>query len=129
MSGEEVVRVLRSIAEAGGRKGFEVEVDEGSKRVVVRSKECPISVLVAPSNSGFKVELRVEEGLRDCIEDLLEEDVDPRNELENIVEELISIVDLAAKKLAGIGIEVERSTREAVLDVYDTLESFLEEEE
>ena len=121
--------VLKAIAEAGGSRGFEVSVDESAGRVVVKSKECPVELIVEPLDGGYRVELKAMEGLRDCIEDLLGEDIDPRNELENIVESLISVADFAVRRLEGLGYAVKKETRQGILDVYDALESFLEEEE
>ncbi len=121
--------VLKAVAEIGGSRGFEVSYDEAEGRVVVKSRECPVELIVEPLDSGYRVELRAMEGLRDCIEDLLDEDIDPRDELENIVESLVSIADFAVRRLEGLGYTVRKSTRQGILDVYDAIESFLEEEE
>ncbi len=129
MVAKNVKEALRAIAETGASKGLEVKLDEENERLVLSSKECPISVVVEPSNEGFKVELSVGSNLRECVEELLAEDVDPRDELESLVETLVSVVDYAVRKLSQLGVSVKRKTRQGILDVYDTLESFLEEEE
>ncbi|MCE4627990.1 MAG: hypothetical protein F7C34_02430 [Desulfurococcales archaeon] len=119
---------VRAIAQAGGARGFEVSVDEAQGRVVIRSRECPVELVVEPVDGGYRVELRVGEGLRECIEEMLNEGTDPRNELENILESLISVADFAVRRLENLGYEVKKSTRQGILDVYDAIESFLEEE-
>ena len=119
---------LRSIAELGGSKGFKTVLDEDKRTLRIYSIECPLEVVVEPSNGGFRVEFKVGENLTECIENLLEAELDPRDEIENIMESLISIVDYAVKKLASTGVKVERSTRQGVLDAYDAIESFLEED-
>ncbi|MCE4629852.1 MAG: hypothetical protein F7C82_06200 [Desulfurococcales archaeon] len=72
--------------------------------------------------------MRVGDELEESISELLEDNVDPRSELEDVIETMVMVVDYSVRKLKEEGFKVERDTRNAILDVYDALESFLEEE-
>ncbi len=120
------VDTLRSIAESAGRKGLKPTLEEG--KLVIVHPEYPLMIVIEGGDSKFVVELRVGESIEDNIEELLAEEIDPRAELEDALDLMLSVIDYAVKKLQAAGFEVEKKTREAVLDMYDALESFLEEE-
>ncbi len=119
--------VLKSIAEYAARYGLKPEQKEGV--LVILHSEYPVKIVVEPSGDAYVVELRVGEEIGESIEGLLEENVDPRAELEDIIETMVRVVDYATRKLEAAGYRVKRSTRDAILDLYDALESYLEEEE
>ena len=119
---------LKSIAAAGGARGLKTEIDEEKGRVRVYSDECPLEIVIEPAGQGYRIELRVGQDIRECIEQMLENEVDPRDEIENIIETLIGVVDFATRKLESLGVSVEKKTRQGILDAYDAIESFLEEE-
>lgn len=123
----EVASVLESIAEYAARFGLKPELKDG--RLVVRHTEYPLWVTVEPEGPGYMVRLEAGGELEESISELLDEDVDARSELEDVVEVMVRVVDYAVRRLREKGFRVERNTRDAILDVYDALESFLEEEE
>lgn len=118
---------LKHIAEYAARYGLKPLEEE--EKLVIKHEEYPLEIVIEPRGDGYIVQLRVREDLEDSISELLEEDVDPRSELEDVIETLVTVVDYAVRKLREEGFKVERDTRNAILDVYDALESFLEEEE
>ncbi|MEB3806801.1 MAG: hypothetical protein GSR73_04715 [Desulfurococcales archaeon] len=121
---------LKSISEYAARYGLKPSIDLDKGVLVILHGEYPIKIIVEPRDEGvYAVELRVGEGIDESIEELLDAEVDPRAELEDVVEVLVQVVDYAVRKLEEAGFRVRRQTREAILDVYDALESFLEEEE
>ena len=121
---------LKSISEYAARYGLKPSVDLDNGVLVILHGEYPIRIIVEPRGEGvYAVELKVGEGIDESIEELLDAEVDPRAELEDVVEVLVQVVDYAVRKLEEAGFKVRRLTREAILDVYDALESFLEEEE
>lgn len=122
------VEVLRGIGEYAGRYGLRVTVDEEKGIVIIEHGEYPVRVIVEPGGPGYRVHLEVSGDLREVVGDLLEEEVDPRAELEDALETLIGVIDYAVRKLEEAGIKVARDTRNAILDVYDAIESYLEEE-
>ncbi|MCE4618551.1 MAG: hypothetical protein F7C37_03825 [Desulfurococcales archaeon] len=119
---------IKAIAEYAARFGLKPEVDEESGRVVIKHQEYPLEIVVEPSGEGYRVEMRVGDELEESISELLEDNVDPRSELEDVIETMVMVVDYSVRKLKEEGFKVERDTRNAILDVYDALESFLEEE-
>lgn len=119
---------IKAIAEYAARFGLKPEVDEESGRVVIKHQEYPLEIIVEPSGEGYRVEMRVGDELEESISELLEDNVDPRSELEDVIETMVMVVDYSVRKLKEEGFRVERDTRNAILDVYDALESFLEEE-
>ncbi len=122
-------KALRSIAEYAGRYGLKPSLDEEKGIVVIEHSEYPLRVVVEPRGGVYAVELLVGEEIDESVEELLGEDVDPREELEDVIETMIQVVDYAVRKLEEAGQKVERLTREAILDIYDAIESFVEEEE
>ena len=122
------VEVLRGIGEYAGRYGLRVTIDEEKGVVVIEHGEYPVRIVVEPGGPGYRVHLEVSGNLREVVGDLLEEEVDPRAELEDALETLIGVVDYAVRKLEEAGIRVSRETRAGILDVYDAIESYLEEE-
>jgi len=123
------VDVLKPIAEYAGRFGLKPELDSERRTLTIYNTDYPLSIIIKPALQGYVVELRVGDDIDEAIEELLGEDVDPRTELEDVLETMIQVVDYAVRKLREAGYTVDRRTREAILDVYDALESFLEEEE
>ncbi len=121
--------VLRGIAEYAGRFGLRISLDEEKGVLVIEHGEHPIRIVVEPGDGVYRVRLEAGEGLAGHVEEMLGEDIDPRAELEEALETLVQVVDYAVRKLEEAGFRVEKSTREAILDVYDAIESFLEEEE
>jgi len=119
---------IKAIAEYAARFGLKPEVDEESGRVVIKHQEYPLEIVVEPSDEGYRVEMRAGDELEESISELLEDNVDPRSELEDVIETMVMVVDYSVRKLKEEGFKVERDTRNAILDVYDALESFLEEE-
>ncbi len=120
---------LKSIAEYAARYGLKPEADFDKGTLIIHHSEYPLDIVVSRGDDGYIVELKVGEEIDEAIEDLLGEDVDPRAELEDVIETMVQVVDYAVKKLEEAGYNVRKMTREAILDVYDALESFLEEEE
>ncbi len=122
-----VEEALKAIAESSGRKGLKVELKGSS--VIIDHPEYPLEIVVSQEAPGeFVVELRVKEGLEETIEEMLDDEIDPRAELEDALDQLLAVVDYAVRKLETMGYHVNKKTREAILDVYDAIESFLEEE-
>jgi len=124
------VEVLKGIGEYAGRRGLRVSLDEGRGAIVVEHAEYPVKIVIEPAGSGvYLIELRAGEDIGEAVESLLQDNVDPRAELESAIETLLEVVDYAVRRLSDAGYGVEKRTREAILDVYDAIESFLEEEE
>ncbi len=125
----EAAKTLRVIAEYAGKRGLRVTVDEEKGTLIIEHGEYPLRIVVEPSGDGYVVELRSGDNMESVVEELLGEEVDPREELEGALESLVEVVDYAVRKLEEAGFQVSKKTREAILDVYDAIESFLEEEE
>ncbi len=123
MAGDKI-EVLKNIAEASGRKGLKTELKDNT--LIVSHPEYPLMLVITGNDSSFTVEIKVGEGLEENIEELLGDEIDPRAELEDALDQLLGIADYAVRKLELAGFKVKRRTREGVLDLYDALESFLE---
>lgn len=122
MSLEKAVEDVKSLAEA---RGFKIE--EGEGRIKIVHDRAPIAIEVSISGERAVVELKVEKGLEEYIDEVLGEDEDPREALEESLDDMVRLVDLIVSRLEREGLNVRRLTREAILDVYDALESRLEE--
>jgi len=121
-----VERALRDIAEVARSRGMQVE--GGGERLLVKHTGLPLSVVVEKTGAGgFRVELRVGEGLGEAIDEALAQGEDPREEIEEALDELVRIVDYAVQRLTREGLQVKRETREAIMDAYEALEERLEE--
>ncbi len=119
-----VAEVLESIAKNSSKKGLKASISD--ETLTVDHPEYPVKLVIYREGEKFVVELKAEDGLEENIEELLNDEIDPRAELEDALDLLLSAADYAVKKLELAGFKVVRKTREGVLDVYDALESFLE---
>jgi len=125
----ELASVLKGIAEYAAGKGLKPSLDEENLVLVIEHGEYPLRIVIEPRGEAYVVELLAGDEIDEAVEDLLEDEVDPRAELEDVIETMLTVVDYAVKKLGSAGVRVDKKTRDAILDVYDAIESFVEEEE
>ena len=121
-----VEKALRDIAEVARTRGLQVETRDSG--ILVRHTSLPLEVAIEGSGDQFRVELRVGEGLGEAIDEALSQGEDPREEVEEALDDLVSIVDYAVQRLAREGLKVRRETRQGIMDAYEALEERLEEE-
>ncbi|MEB3778719.1 MAG: hypothetical protein GSR85_00590 [Desulfurococcales archaeon] len=122
-----VVEVLRDIARIAEGRGLEARVDEDRRVLTVSHPDVPVSAVFEPSDGEFRVVIRAGDELRERIDELLDEDVDPREVVEEALDTVIAVVDRGITMLERQGVRVRRDTRGGILDVYDAIESFVEE--
>ncbi len=120
-----VEKALRDIAEVARARGLVAE-GEG-ERLTIRHTTMPLEVVVERSGDGFRVELRALESLGEAIDEALSADEDPRELVEEALDEMVRIVDYAVQRLAREGVRASRETRQAIMDAYQALEDRLEE--
>lgn len=120
-----VERALRDIAEVARSRGLVAE-GEG-ERLVIKNPDMPLEVVVERGPGGFRVELRALESLGEAIDEALSADEDPRELVEEALDEMVRIVDYAIQRLAREGVRAVRQTRQAIMDAYQALEDRLEE--
>jgi len=120
-------KAVEDIKAVASRYGLAVEEADGT--LTVRHPEAPLAVEIKAEGEKAIVELKVGDEIDEYVDMLLGEDEDPREALEEALEEMVRIVDAAVSRLTREGFKVERKTREGILDVYDALEARLEEEE
>ncbi len=119
-------KAIADIKAVASRYGLSTEESDGS--LVIKHPEAPLIVEIKAGEGRAIVELKVGDDIDEYVETLLGEDEDPREALEEALEEMVRIVDAAVSRLTREGFKVERKTREGILDVYDALEARLEEE-
>ncbi len=119
-------KAVEDIKAVASRYGLTVEEANGA--LTIRHPEAPLVVEIRTEEGKAVVELKVGDEIDEYVETLLGEDEDPREALEEALEEMVRIVDAAVSRLTREGFKVERRTREGILDVYDALEARLEEE-
>jgi len=124
---QSVKDALKSIAEVAESRGLEVELDENKLVLTINHKDIPLTAVFEPVGDGFRVAIRAGDGLRERIDELLDEGYDPREAVEEALDTLIEVVDRGIVLLEGSGVGVKRDTRGGILDVYDAIESFVEE--
>ncbi len=117
--------VVEEISKTVSRRGATTKSKNGVLEIIVPDE--PIYIEVYPTGDTIVVEMKVGEGLRERVDEYLDHGEDPREALEEVLETLVSIVDEIDRILRLHGFKVERKTREAILDVYDELESRVEE--
>jgi histone H3/H4 len=120
-----VEKALRDIAEVARTRGLQAE--GSGERLVVKHTTLPLEVVVERAGDEFKVELRAGKDLGEAIDEALSQGEDPREEVEEALDELVRIVDYAVQRLAREGIKARRETRQGIMDVYEALEERLEE--
>ena len=116
--------LAREVSEEASRRGYEIGI-EGDK-LILKSAGSPLRVVVAKSGDTYLVRLETSEDLGSRIEEIVSESDDPKGEVESLLDEALVIVELLVKSINGKGLKVRRLTRDAILDVYDTLESIME---
>ena len=119
---------LEAIAKYAAGRGLRPSLDEEKLVLIVEHDEYPLRIVIEPKGEGYVVELLAGDEIDEAVEDLLEEEIDPRAELEDVVETMLGVVDYAVKRLQEAGVRVDKKTRDAILDIYDAIESFVEEE-
>jgi hypothetical protein len=120
-----VERALRDIAEVARSRGLVAEGEGESLRI--RHTSMPLEVVVERLGEGFRVELRALESLGEAIDEALSADEDPRELVEEALDEMVRMVDYAVQRLAREGLPVSRETRQGIMDAYQALEDRLEE--
>ena len=116
---------MEELSKAGGRRGAISRLDNGKLIVEVGGE--PLYIVAEPLGDSIRLSLRVKGDLDERIDEALDEEVDPREVLEESLSLFLDIIDEFEKILSNRGFKVIRDTREAILDVYDALESRLEE--
>ena len=117
--------LLAKVSREAERRGFESRLK--GYTLEAASPELPISVFVeAGSGDAVRIRIEVGSGLEERIAELAEEVEDVRGVVEEVLETAIAIVDYAAREAQKMGFKAVRETRQAVLDVYDALESIEE---
>lgn len=119
-------KVAEDIKAVASRYGLEAE--ESGEFIRIKHPEAPLIVEIKVEGGKAVVELKVGDDIDEYVENLLGEDEDPREALEEALEEMVRLVDTAVSRLSREGFKVERRTREGILDVYDAIEARLEEE-
>ncbi|GAB6148274.1 hypothetical protein JCM10135_08160 [Stetteria hydrogenophila] len=122
----ELGKAVEEVKSVAVRYGLKVETP--GEVLIIKHPEAPITVELRVEEGRAVAELKVGSEIGEYIDSLLDEGEDPREAVEEAMEEMIRIIDFAASRLEREGIKVERKTREGILDAYDALEARLEEE-
>lgn len=109
------------------RRGYKVSVVDDL--LEVSSPHSPLKVIVSRDGEGYVVALKTANNLQGIIEDIASESDDPRSEVESLLDEALLIVESLVRIIREKGFKVRRITRDAILDVYDALESLSGEEQ
>ncbi len=117
--------IVKKIADVASRRGAKVRVSDAGIEIYVDDE--PLYVLVEESEGGYTIILKVSGDIGEKIDEILGENGDPREMLEEALDNMVAVVDDVEKLLKSLGYNVRRSTREAILDVYDAIESRVEE--
>ncbi len=117
--------VIKRIADAASRRGAKVRVSDSGIEVYV--DEEPVYIVVEEAGGGYTIVLKVASDIGDRVDEILGENGDPREVLEEALDNMIALVDDLEKLLKSMGYSVKRSTREAILDLYDAIEARVEE--
>ena len=118
-------RVAEVLAPLARRRGLElVKRSDGS--LVLRG-EAPLYIEVRETGRGVLVRLG-HESLRDYIREVVDTEENPREVLEELVDEMSMTAFEVAEELRRAGLRVELDTRSAAMDVLEELEEAEEEE-
>ena len=117
--------VIKRIADAASRRGAKVRVSGAGVEVYVDDE--PVYVVVEEAGGGYSIVLKVAGDIGEKVDEILGENGDPREVLEEALDNMIALVDDLEKLLKSMGYSVRRSTREAILDLYDAIEARVEE--
>jgi len=116
---------VKKIADAASRRGAKVRISDAGVEIYVDDE--PLYVLVEESEGGYTLILKVSDDIGEKVDEMLGENGDPREMLEEALDNMVAVVDDVEKLLKSLGYNVRRSTSKAILDVYDAIESRVEE--
>lgn len=117
--------VIKRIADTASRRGAKVRVGDSGVEVYVDDE--PVYIVVEEAGGGYTIVLKVSGDIGERVDEILGENGDPREILEEALDNMIALVDDLEKLLKSMGYSVRRSTREAILDLYDAIEARVEE--
>ncbi len=125
MAAEPAGRLAEIVSSVAGRRGLRVE-QRGDGVLVLRSGDLPLYIEVRESSRGVLVRLG-HESLRDYVREVLDSEENPREVIEEAVDEMSMVAFEVAEALRKAGLKVELDTRSAAMDVLDELEEAEEE--
>jgi len=118
---EDIVKEIERIAKQGGYR-----VEERGEKIVVLHPNAPLYIEVFESSKGIAVRIG-HENLRDYIREVLDTEDNPREYIEDLLDDVSSIAVRITEALRRKGISVSSDTRTAVMDVLEELEEAEEE--
>jgi len=118
---EDIVKEIERIAKQSGYR-----VEKRGEKIVVLHPSAPLYIEVFESSSGVTVRIG-HENLRDYVREVLDTEDNPREYIEDLLDDVSSIAVRITEALRRKGISVSSDTRTAVMDVLEELEEAEEE--
>jgi len=117
-------QVVKEIEELARRTGYRLE--KRGEKIVLRHPSAPLFIEVFESSTGIAVRIG-HENLRDYVREIVDTEDNPREYIEDLLDEVSSIAVRLAEALRRKGLRVASDTRAAVMDVLEELEEAEEE--
>ena len=121
MINEDIVKEVERIAKQSGYR-----VEKRGEKIVVLHPSAPLYIEVFESSKGITVRIG-HENLRDYVREVLDTENNPREYIEDLLDDVSSIALRITEALRRRGISVNSDTRTAVMDVLEELEEAEEE--
>ncbi len=118
---EDIVKEIERIAKQSGYR-----VERRGEKIVVLHPSAPLYIEVFESSKGIAVRIG-HENLRDYVREVLDTEDNPREYIEDLLDDVSSIAVRITEALRRKGISVSSDTRTAVMDVLEELEEAEEE--
>ena len=118
---ENIVEEVEKIAKQSGYR-----VETRGDRIVVLHPSAPLYIEIFESSKGITVRIG-HENLRDYVREILDTEDNPREYIEDLLDDVSSIAVRITEALRRRGISVSSDTRTAIMDVLEELEEAEEE--
>jgi hypothetical protein len=118
---EKTKQVVEEFARARG-----LRLEEVGDALRLWHSEAPVYIEVREGSRGVTVRLGYE-GLRDYVREVVDTSDNPREEIEDLVDEMSSIAYMLYEELRRRGVEARLDTRSAAMDILGELEEAEEE--
>ena len=118
---EDIVKEVERIAKQSGYR-----VEKRGEKIIVLHPSAPLYIEIFESSRGITVRIG-HENLRDYVREVLDTEDNPREYIEDLLDDVSSIAVRITEALRRKGISVNSDTRTAVMDVLEELEEAEEE--
>lgn len=118
---EDIVKEIERIAKQSGYR-----VEKRGEKIIVLHSSAPLYIEVFESSKGITVRIG-HENLRDYVREIVDTEDNPREYIEDLLDDVSSVAVRITEALRRKGISVSSDTRTAVMDVLEELEEAEEE--